>query len=364
MRGKKAAKIAVSAATYWVDKPFDYRVPEELEPLAVPGARVRVPFGRGNKMCEGIVLACGEDTLERRLKYVERVLDDAPILESSQIKLALWMRERFFCTVYDAVKAMLPAGLWFKTDGSRRVGDKTLEIASLAVPGDEALSAAEERRRRAKQQAYLLELLSGMGEAPSSELCRFAGVSRSSLKALEKEGLITLERKEVFRRPTAPPGDIAPLPDLNADQKQAFDGISALASRDAPAAALLFGVTGSGKTTVYIRLIAELLERGRSTILLVPEISLTPQMIETFSSHFGDEVAVLHSSLGTGERYDEWKRVKAGLARVVIGTRSAVFAPAAGLGAIIIDEEQEETYKSENTPRYNARDVAKWRCAE
>ncbi|MCM1149397.1 MAG: primosomal protein N', partial [Butyricicoccus sp.] len=159
-------------------------------------------------------------------------------------------------------------------------------------------------------------------------------------------------------------GGRAPLPELNAGQAAAFEGLSALLEMDSAEPALLFGVTGSGKTTVYIRLIDRALRAGRSAILLVPEIALTPQMLETFSSYFGEQIAVLHSSLSIAERYDEWKRVKNGSARLVIGTRSAVFAPAEDLGLVIIDEEQEETYKSESAPRYHARDVAKYRCAE
>ena len=151
---------------------------------------------------------------------------------------------------------------------------------------------------------------------------------------------------------------------LNAEQQAAFEGLDALAAVGRPAAALLYGVTGSGKTQVYLRLIYEALARGRTAMVLVPEIALTPQLLRIFASHFGDDIAVLHSSLRAGERYDEWKRVRSGQARVVIGTRSAVFAPLRNLGLLILDEEQESTYKSENVPKYHARDVAKYRCAQ
>ena len=151
---------------------------------------------------------------------------------------------------------------------------------------------------------------------------------------------------------------------LNAEQQAAFEGLDALAAARRPAAALLYGVTGSGKTQVYLRLIYEALARGRTAMVLVPEIALTPQLLRIFASHFGDDIAVLHSSLRAGERYDEWKRVRSGQARVVIGTRSAVFAPLRNLGLLILDEEQESTYKSENVPKYHARDVAKYRCAQ
>lgn len=357
------AKIAVSAATYWVDRPYDYLVPAELREKALPGVRVYVPFSRGNRRSEGVILALSDHSDYEKLKPITAVLDDAPVLSPEQIKLAFFMRERFFCTVYSAIKAMLPAGLWFDSDGRRKIGDKTIEMAKLCLQPEEASVIAANKRLRSPQQANLLELLCSFECLPSQELLRFTGASRKTLKALEKTGLVQLYHREAYRRPEIHLGECEPLPVLNREQQAAFDGINALAQSGQSAAALLFGVTGSGKTSVYIHLIMEQLNRGKSAILLVPEIALTPQMIQTFTSHFGDDVAVLHSSLSVGERYDEWKRVRAGRARLAIGTRSAVFAPCENLGIIIIDEEQEETYKSENSPRYNARDIAKYRCA-
>ena len=359
------AKIAVSAATYWLDKPYDYLVPGELAEKAVPGVRVHVPFSRGNRRTEGVLLAVAEESrVERPLKAILAVLDDAPVLTQAQLKLAFFMRERFFCTVYDAVRAMLPAGLWFDEEGRRRANDKTQEMARLLLPPEDAAAAAQARRLRSPAQSAILEQLAAFEAVPTRELLVHAGAGRSSLKALEKAGLVELYQRETYRRVQIHVGETEPLPTLSEEQRRAFDGIDALAESGESGAALLFGVTGSGKTSVYIHLIDRQLRRGRSVILLVPEIALTPQMIQTFSSHFGNEVAVLHSSLPVGERYDEWKRVRSGKARVVIGTRSAVFAPCENLGLLIIDEEQEETYKSENIPRYNARDVAKYRCAK
>ena len=361
---QSVAKIAVSAATYWLDRPYDYLIPEELAGKAVPGVRVYVPFSMGNRRCEGIILAVTDHSSYEKLKSVMSVLDEQPILTPGQLKLALFMRERFFCTVYEAVKAILPAGLWFDEQGRRRVSDKTVEMARLAVPTEDALAIAENKKGRSPQQANLLELLCSFECLPSRELLRFTGAKRQSLNALVSAELVELYRREVFRRAELPPESTLSLPELNEQQREAFHGISALALSGKSGAALLFGVTGSGKTSVYIHLIREQLSRGKASILLVPEIALTPQMIHTFSSYFGDQVAVLHSSLSPGERYDEWKRVKSGSAGVIIGTRSAVFAPTEDLGLIIIDEEQEETYKSESSPRYSARDVAKYRCAK
>ena len=358
----EVAKIAVSAATYWIDKPYDYRIPAQLQGQIRPGMRVFVPFAKGNRRCEGVVLALSEESSYTKLKPILSVLDEEPVLSEELIRLALFMRERFFCTVYDAVKAILPAGLWFDGDGKRRVKDKLVEMARLAVDPEDGAVLAENKRRRSPQQANLLELLCSFGVLPSQELLRFTGASRQSLKSLCDQELVELFSREVYRRPKISIERAEALPVLNAEQEAAFRGLSALAGEDKAEAALLFGVTGSGKTSVYIHLIREQLSRGKSAILLVPEIALTPQMLATFSSHFGDEIAVLHSSLSTGERYDEWKRIKSGKARLVIGTRSAVFAPVDDLGVIIIDEEQEETYKSENNPRYHARDIAKFRC--
>ena len=357
------AKIAVSGIPFRLDRPFDYAIPMDMKEKVQPGVRVEVPFTRANRRTEGIVLALAPIGAYEKLKPISEVLDEAPILTQAQIKLALWMHERFFCTVYEAVKAMLPAGLWFK-NGKRRVSDKYVTMAALAVPAEEAAEAAEQKRRRAPQQSELLRTLCAIGRAALPDLREFTGASLQSVRALRDAGLISLEDVPVYRRPEAPEGERQPLPKLNSEQTKAFKGILKLAGSKKASGALLFGVTGSGKTTIYIRLIAEMRRRGKTAILLVPEIALTPQMLRTFSSHFGDDIAVLHSSLSAGERLDEWRRIKNGEAGVVIGTRSAIFAPAEDLGIIIIDEEQEDSYKSENAPRYHARDVAKFRCAQ
>lgn len=358
------AKVAVSAATYWIDRPYDYLIPEELQGKVLPGMRVYVPFSRGNRRVEGIVLAVTDGSKYEALKPVLAVLDEQPVLTDEQIRLALFMRERFFCTVYDAVKAILPAGLWFNADGSRRVNDKTVEMARLSVPAEDAADLADRIRHRSPRQAELLDLLCSFEALPVKDLLLHGNASRASLKSLCDKELVSLYQREVFRRAEIPSEERVPLPVLNEEQQAVFEKLSALSSSGKAGCALLQGVTGSGKTSVYIHLIQQQLSRGKSSILLVPEIALTPQMLRTFSNHFGDEVAVLHSSLSLGERYDEWKRIRSGRAHLVIGTRSAVFAPVQDLGILIIDEEQEETYRSENAPRYHARDVAKYICSK
>ncbi len=355
------AKIAVSAAIFSIDRPYSYLVPESLADRVAPGVRVTVPFGNGNRRSEGIVLSLTDEAQRDKLKRVEEVLDPEPVFTPEQIKLALWMRERFFCTFYDAARAMLPAGMWFKS-GERRVGDKRQKFVRLLIASEDAAELARRKHMSAPRQEAVLEFLSAVGEAAVTDVLEFTGATATSLTALEKQGTVETFFREVYRRPvrafTEPAGPI----ELTPEQTGAYKGLLALLDTQKAAAALLYGVTGSGKTSVYIRLVQEVLRRGRTALIMVPEIALTPQLVEIFSSHFGDSIAVLHSSLTVGERYDEWKRIRKGEVGVVIGTRSAVFAPLENLGLIVIDEEQEHTYKSENSPRYHARDVAKYRC--
>lgn len=433
--GRTIAKVAVSRAVYAIDRPYDYLVPPELEERLKPGMRVLVPFAAGNRGSEGIVLSMGPEAGETRsLKCIEAALDEEPVLDHKAIQLALWMRERYFCTVYDCVKAMLPAGLYFslrdcvtlkqgvdrekaytaaegstaarrlldllwswggtgdmeqirlafgpqdpnpairrlteagvaqvETSTQRGVGDKTEKLAVLAIPAEDAMAMVTPRRKSAPLRYAVTELLCTLGAASAKELCYFTGASMPTIKSLEKSGILTLEAQEVLRRPVLEEVEPASPLVLNEEQQRAFEGLEKLSAQGKAAAALLYGVTGSGKTQVYIRLIQSVLERGKTALVLVPEIVLTPQLLRIFASHFGTQVALLHSSLRAGERYDEWKRVRRGEAQVVLGTRSAVFAPLQNLGLVILDEEQEASYKSENVPRYHARDVAKYRCVQ
>lgn len=356
------AQIAVSELPYSADKPYEYSVPESLKQTVVPGLRVLVPFGRGNRTREGVVLSVDERGPASRRKPVASALETHPIITEEQIKLAVWMRERFFCTAYEAFRAMLPAGLWFK-GSERQVRDKTVLFSMLAVTGEEAWEAAQRKRQTAPKQAALLEVLAQVGEASVPDLLTYSGAGRESLRALEKQELVIVRPREVLRRPTVRTTEYSPI-SLNQEQEVVFQSLLEQMTGAEASAALLYGVTGSGKTSIYIFLIREILRRGRSAIVLVPEIALTPQLVGIFTSQFGDQVALLHSSLSAGERYDEWKRVRSGNARVVVGTRSAVFAPVHELGLIIMDEEHETSYKSESSPRYHARDVAKYRCAK
>lgn len=423
-------QIAVSSATYAIDKPYTYLLPSVFAQAAKPGMRVIIPFGQGNKRVEGLILSLEPGERRKGLKPIVALLDDQPLLSAKAIRLALWMRERYFCTVYDAVKAMLPAGLYFslqdryhvapnltgeeayaqcekpaerrvlelvfanggdmergalrgafsdsdpggaikalvdrgilsvETSAERGVGDKQEQIAVLDVPAEEALSRLSPR---SPSQQAVIRLMAEVPVVSMKDIRYFTGATAQTVKALEKKGLLHLEHREVFRRPERQWTDPAPKPVLNREQQSCFEGLWGLMEQNTPECALLYGVTGSGKTQVYIRLIHEVLAAGKTAMVLVPEIALTPQLLALFTAQFGDEIAVLHSMLSPGERYDEWKRVRSGLAKVVIGTRSAVFAPLEALGLIILDEEQEGSYKSEQSPRYHARDVAKYLAAK
>lgn len=421
------AKIAVSAAVYAIDKPYDYQIPEKME--LQPGMRVMVPFGKGNRRCEGIVLSLQEGA-DRTLKSVECALDVQPVMDEKMLHVAAFLRDRYFCTFYDAVKAILPAGLWFRvqcryalkdpmdrqrletlTDETesavcrvivalggqaeesalkdqfqdeaalqralkrlvhkgilithmqmhRKVQDKREQVVTLLVSGEEALEYANRKRKSAPLQYAVLELLVAIGAGTVKEICYFTGASTATFRRLEQLGLVSLSQQEVLRCTEIQPADVDVNLKLNEMQQRAFDGLAEKMRLQVPGVCLLHGVTGSGKTAVYIKLVYEALREGKSALLLVPEIALTPQLLQLFTAHFGKKVAVLHSSLRISERYDQWKRIRAGDATVVLGTRSAVFAPLKQLGIIIVDEEQEHTYKSENTPRYHAREVAIYR---
>ena len=354
------AKIAVSAATYSIDKPYDYQIPETFEQYAAPGMRVLVPFGLGNRRSEGVILSIAHNSIHKNIKSIESLLDESPVLDPESIKLAIWMSDRFFCTVYEALRAMLPAGMWFK-DGVRRSGDMRVKTVVLDISREEAVQLAQQRETAAPRQAAVLRLMADTGRMQMKELCYITGATSAAVNALEKKGLLRIDEHEAYRRPAVRRTHNPPPISLNEEQQKIYDSVVLLLKSGKPEAALLYGVTGSGKTYIYIKLIEEALSLGKTSIVLVPEIALTPQVVGIFASYFGDAVALLHSALGVGERYDEWKRIRSAEVKVVVGTRSAVFAPLKNIGLIVIDEEQEHTYKSENSPRYHARDVAKYR---
>ena len=422
-------KVAVSAAPYSIDKPYSYLVPESLAAAAVPGVRVMVPFGRGNKESEGLILARVQEPKLPGSKALRQVLDPEPVLDKAGIDLALWMRGRYFCTVFEAVKTILPAGLWYglreiwslamepetarsaavgipgawqvldllekqggkadirvlrdalgdgaekplkamkkaeilacETGAKRKIADKSHRMVELAVNTEDAYALTEPKRRSAPARYEVVNFLATAGRTPAAEVSYYTGASARTLKTMEKAGLIAFSEEEELRVPSL--DDVEPGPEivLNEEQQRAFEEILGRVQAAKPSVTLLHGVTGSGKTQVYLRLVQETLALGKTAMVLVPEIVLTPQMMRKFSSYFGSRVAMLHSSLKMTERYDQWKRIRRGEVDVVLGTRSALFAPLKNLGLIIMDEEQEGSYQSENVPRYDAREVAKYLC--
>ena len=422
-------KVAVSAAPYSIDKPYSYLVPDALAAAAVPGVRVMVPFGRGNKESEGLILARVQEPKLPGSKAIRQILDSEPVLDKAGIDLALWMRGRYFCTVFEAVKTILPAGLWYglreiwslamepeaarsaavgipgawqvldllekqggkadirvlrdalgdgaekplkamkkveiltcETDAKRKIADKSHRMVELAVNTEDAYALTEPKRRSAPARYEVVNFLATAGRTPAAEVSYYTGASARTLKAMEKAGLIAFSEEEELRVPSL--DDVEPGPEivLNEEQQRAFEEILGRVQAAKPSVTLLHGVTGSGKTQVYLRLVQETLALGKTAMVLVPEIVLTPQMMRKFSSYFGSRVAMLHSSLKMTERYDQWKRIRRGEVDVVLGTRSALFAPLKNLGLIIMDEEQEGSYQSENVPRYDAREVAKYLC--
>ena len=422
-------KVAVSAAPYSIDKPYSYLVPDALAAAAVPGVRVMVPFGRGNKESEGLILARVQEPKLPGSKAIRQVLDPEPVLDKAGIDLALWMRGRYFCTVFEAVKTILPAGLWYglreiwslamapetarsaavgipgawqvldllekqggkadirvlrdalgdgaekplkamkkaeiltcETDAKRKIADKSHRMVELAVNTEDAYALTEPKRRSAPARYEVVNFLATAGRTPAAEVSYYTGASARTLKTMEKAGLIAFSEEEELRVPSL--DDVEPGPEivLNEEQQRAFEEILGRVQAAKPSVTLLHGVTGSGKTQVYLRLVQETLALGKTAMVLVPEIVLTPQMMRKFSSYFGSRVAMLHSSLKMTERYDQWKRIRRGEVDVVLGTRSALFAPLKNLGLIIMDEEQEGSYQSENVPRYDAREVAKYLC--
>lgn len=419
----KYAKVAVESAAFTFDKAFDYIVPPELEAAALPGCRVTVPFGNGNRQRIGIIFELCDSTESKRPKKIISVLDSEPLLDGEMLSLAEWIKDRTFCTLYEAAKAMLPTGINHRmvssyapsanADAGRLDGLDSRELEfleyirkrgtfvkaenafkALGMKRDDSVPEALVKRgllitgrdavrnlgdlsvrmmrlvpeasemKLTKKQREMADVLEDVGTASVKELCYFTGLTPAVANALVRNGAAEFYDREVITLPdfvsAEPHRDAIALTD---EQQAAHDKLLSLANSGKASVSLLYGVTGSGKTSVYMSVIDEVVDSGRTVIVMVPEIGLTPQTLSLFCRRYGGRVAVFHSALSVRERLDEWKRVKSGKADIVIGTRSAVFAPLENIGLIIVDEEQEHTYKSEQTPRYDAIDVAKYRAA-
>lgn len=423
---KRLARVAVDNTTYSFDKLFDYCIPNSLLNTAQVGCRVLIPFGRGNKKRQGVIMSfekvndCDE---VGTFKDIFEVLDPIPVLSDEMIKLCEFMKNHYFCTYYDAIKAILPAGINYNitdeytvsrdlsdkvfdlTDEWRRivdylhsagkpvsadklmvlfsytstdifekmckenvlekstkafqkVGDKTVKMVRLCEDYEVALSNS----KLTPKQKSVLDELSAVGEVCVKEICYYTGVTASVVDSLVKKNIAEYFDDEVFRIPKYSKSEVQKIT-LTEEQNRAYSSLLDLYIDNKAHTSLLYGITGSGKTSVFFKLIEKALSDDKGVIVMVPEIALTPQLISIFKANFGDKVAVFHSALSIGERFDEYKRVKKGIAKIAVGTRSAVFAPIQDLGLIIMDEEQEHTYKSEGKPRFHARELARFRSA-
>lgn len=412
---KHIAAVAVSSVTYGYDRRYKYTVPLELDGKAAVGVRVLVPFGNGNRKRIGVIVridsAEGEDL--RRFKPINSVIDDEPLLNNEMLDMIMWLRETTLCTYFEAFRTLIPVGLSVNftqryelssedlseevlSEGAlkllmsvrkdisllngaenrlvselvqagflveydsvkRRTRDETVRMIKLT----EAFTSGKLAVNLSPKQKSVVELLSDSSSASVKEICYICGVTSAVVSNMSKKGIVEAYEYEILRTPDVSASESVDDIILSGQQQRAYDGIASLIDEEKPCAALLYGVTGSGKTPVFAKLIRHTLDLGKNVIMLIPEISLTPQVVQRFQGLFGDLVAIMHSSLSLTQRLNEYKRVKKGQARIVVGTRSAVFAPMENIGLFIIDEEGERTYKSESSPRYNAKEIAKKRC--
>lgn len=418
---KKIAKVVIDGATVQFDRQYSYIIPDEILTLCVAGTRVVVPFGRSNMKKQGFVMDTEECDSTEGLKSVISVFDCAPVLSDEMIKLCSWIRKQTFCTYYDAIHTLLPAGIGmkivkqyranenFNTDGLsefelavysylrkkgsavkkeaiitafndvtddflnrlcdigalsfedemvRKMGDATMKMVRLSLDSEELSSMNLTSKQRA-----VTDYICATNECSVKEVMYYTGVTVSVINTLEKNRVVEFFEKEVFRLPH----DFNQATErteikLTEEQNEVYSQLKEKLSTKGGACSLLYGITGSGKTQVFLRLVDDVIDSGKGVIIMVPEISLTPQTLSLFGKRYGNRVAVFHSAMSQGQRMDEWKRIKNGDAVVAIGTRSAVFAPMDNIGLIVMDEEQEHTYKSEQSPRFHARNVAKFRA--
>ncbi|HHX0245353.1 TPA: primosomal protein N' [Enterococcus faecalis] len=419
---QKVAKVIVDVPTMQTDQPFTYLVPENLNEQLAVGMRVEVPFGNGNRHVQGFVLAIEPmaatvlDEANVQLKELVAVLDLKPVLNTEMLALADYMKEKTFAFKITCLQTMLPSVM--RADYQKYIyltDELSEELQDQLFYGLEEISwdQAQERgilpqlmalrkqqkvdiryevttrnkvkmvrfiqaakefeqleeirlglRKGAKKKEQLLYYLQRLGTEKITAVkeMKELGFSTALLNEAAKNGWLTFIEKEAYRDPFANQTfEKTTALSLNAEQQVAVETILQSVQEQQSQTYLLEGITGSGKTEVYLQVIAEVLNQGKTAIMLVPEISLTPQMVQRFKSRFGEHVAVMHSGLSQGEKYDEWRKIERGEAEVVVGARSAIFAPIENIGVIIIDEEHEASYKQEETPRYHARDLAIWR---
>ena len=421
------AKVIVNSPSRQTDKQFDYLVPQRYEDAVEIGIRVLVPFGRGDKQVEGYVVGTAVQSAAKKLKEITSC-EEIPVFDEKTLKLIEWMRERYLCTYIDVIKTLVPAGTMVKNEewavlsdpsgglsekesliveaveknkgaceinclmqyfedeniyplikklykkgvlkrefrDVRSVTDKTVRIARPLISPEDIPQCIETlTKARAFSQARIMEVLSRVDVISVSDLEMVSQCGYNTILALKKRGLLEFENIVVarsHRKAGEIPRTLPPV--LTLEQENACKKIRESLAEERFCETLLHGVTGSGKTEVFMNVIKAVVDSGKQAVMLVPEIALTPQMMERFIARFGERVAVYHSGLSMGERYDEWKKMRDGAADIVIGARSAVFAPFKNIGIIIIDEEHEGSYKSEVAPRYDTKEVARFRAAQ
>ena len=412
------AKVVVDKLVYNLDKEYDYNVPDDLEVYNLVGCRVSIPFGIGNNARLGFVTKLTENSDSKKLKTILTVIDKEPILDEEMLKIAYFLKERTFCTFFDALKCLVPSGLNFRVFDAIKIGNlnqifsneekflldnlkqyangiKVAEFCDILGISKEGslinglikngaikktaiceqntndfvlktafLNINEKPGKLTKNQKLVYDYLKENLSATFTEIEEILHVSPSTVKALENKGLVTIKDQEYLRKSVNYSDLKCEKISLTSEQEEVYKGLEAEYLANKASVSLLYGVTGSGKTSVFLKLVDKVVKDGKTAIVMVPEIALTPQTLKLFYARYKDSVAVFHSALSNGQRMDEYKRVKSGKIKVVIGTRSAIFAPLKNIGVIIIDEEQEHTYKSEQNPRFHARDIAKFRCFE
>ena len=350
------AEIIINRTAKRLNRTFDYKVPLELEELIMIGSTVLVPFGKSSTLEEGYVVGIKENTTYE----VKEIIKIKHNLTEKQIELAKWMAKRYFCNVSDCIKQMLTPGTKSKK-AEKNIQDKTINAVYLKKEIDEIQFDIEIGKIKSEKQKKILQFLKSNEGATVPEIELFTDGSRAIVKTLEKNGYVEIIEKKIERNPLANKKiEKTENLTLTDEQQNAYNKVALDITTNSYEQFLLYGVTGSGKTEVYLQLIGKALEQNKTAIVLVPEISLTPQMIDRFIARFNkDEIAVLHSKLSIGERYDEWNKIKDGKAKIIIGARSAIFAPTEDIGIIIIDEEHDSSYKSEAVPKYDAKEIAK-----
>ena len=351
------AQVIINSNVKNLNRIFDYNVPSEMQGTICVGDRVLVPFGNKKTYEEGLIVGLKENT-QYKVKDIAKIQEGIKLTEEN-IDLAKLMARRYFCNISDCIKLMLPPGTLNKNIDSR-VKDKTLNFVYLKKDIEEIEEDIENKIIKSEKQKRVLNFLIQNEGIQTTELEIITDITNAVLKALEKKEYIEIIEEKVERNPFLNK-DIKPTKKLKLteEQQDAFNKIDKTINNNENKEFLLYGVTGSGKTEIYLQLIEKIIQKNKTAIVLVPEISLTPQMVERFIARFGQEkIAVLHSKLSIGERYDQWNKIKNGECKIVIGARSAIFAPIQNLGLIIIDEEHDSSYKSETNPRYNAKELA------